>query len=49
VHEDTTQTKQGSPGDHRSPFEAIKQFDDNGNEWWSARALSKRFRWVLLT
>ncbi len=41
MNEDTTQTTQGSLGDHRSPFEAIKQFDDNGNEWWSARALSK--------
>ncbi len=22
-------------------FEQIKKFDDNGNEWWSARELGK--------
>ena len=40
MSEDTTQTT-GTGSEHVSPFEAIKHADDDGIEWWSARALSK--------
>jgi len=31
----------GEPGDHRSPFEAIRHRDDDGREYWFARDMGR--------
>ena len=30
-----------SPEEMRSPFEAIKETDDGGREWWNSRKLAR--------
>lgn len=41
-----TYTAQGNQSNQSSPFDAIRQYDSTGSEWWSARDLQKMLGYI---